>query len=87
MNSGVDVECVIIFARLENSVGLFDASNVHMVSFSQERDLEPIILANCNYSLEPGKGTNIEYDFNTMEKQIEERFIHGRPRLNYEVLL
>ena len=71
--------------RLEVSVGIFDVTNAHLVSFSRDRDLHPVVLANCNYSLECGKGTCIEYDFKTMEKQVEERFIEGRPRLNFQV--
>jgi hypothetical protein len=73
------------YCRLENNVGIFDAINAHLISFSRERDLQPIVLANCNYSLEVGQGTRVEYDFETMERQVEERFIRGRPRLIYQV--
>jgi len=74
-----------VICRLESHVGIFDAINAHLIAFNRERDLSPIVLANCNYSLEVGKGTCVEYDFDTMEKQVEERFIRGRPRLNYQV--
>jgi hypothetical protein len=68
--------------KLESGgIAIHDAGSAHLVSFHPDRDLQPIILANCNYSLELGKGTRIEYDFGMMEKQIEERFIRGRPRL------
>ena len=72
--------------RLEaRGVDIRDASPAHLVYFHPERDLHPIILANCNYSLEVGKGSHIEYDLRTMEKQVEERFIWGRPRLQFQV--
>ena len=73
--------------RLEaHGVDIRDARPAHLVYFDRDRDLQPIILANCNYSLEVGKGSSIEYDFKTMEKQVEERFIWGRPRLQFQVI-
>jgi len=67
------------------AVDVRDAGHAQLISFHRQRDLQPIILANCNYSLELGKGTRIEYDFGSMERQVEERFIRGRPRLQYQV--
>jgi len=82
----MNVYCIVF--RLEaRGVDIRDASPAHLVLFHPERDLQPIILANCNYSLEVGKGSRIEYDFRTMEKQVEERFIWGRPRLQLEVCI
>ena len=57
----------------------------HLVSYDLEKDLIPIILANCNYSLTAGEHTRMEYDFIALERQIEERFIRGKPRINAEV--
>ena len=80
--------CSCIMCRLEaHGVDIRDASAAHLVYFHSERDLQPIVLANCNYSLEVGKGSSIEYDFATMEKQVEERFIWGRPRLQFQVIV
>ena len=70
---------------LQKCVDIYDASYAHFVAYHPVHDLQPIILANCNYSLEVGKGTTIEYDFGSMEKQITERFIRGRPRLGIGV--
>jgi len=72
--------------RLEAlGIDIRDAGPAHLLYFHPERDLQPIILANCNYSLEVGKGSRIEYDLKTMEKQVEERFIWARPRLQLQV--
>lgn len=77
-----------IVCRLEaRGVDIRDASPAHLVYFHPERDLQPIILANCTYSLEVGKGSRIEYNLRTMQKQVEERFIWGRPRLQFQVCL
>jgi hypothetical protein len=81
-NDFLEKYSIVTKNKLEpGGVDIRDAGNAHLVSYHSERDLQPIILANCNYSLEFGKGTRIEYDFGMMEKQIEERFIRGRPRL------
>jgi len=78
------ISCIV--CRLEaHGVDIRDAGPAHLLYFHPERDLQPIILANCNYSLEVGKGSRIEYDFRTMEKQVEERFVWGRPRLQFQV--
>ena len=53
----------------------------HVVSYDLERDLIPVILANCNYTLTPGHGLSVGYDFKGLSKQIEERFIRGRPQI------
>jgi len=75
-----------VVCRLEaHGIDSRDAGPAHLIYFHPERDLQPIILANCNYSLEVGKGSRIEYDFRTMEKQVEERFVWGRPRLHFPV--
>ena len=70
---------------LETFVNIQDANLAQLIAYHPERDLQSIILANCNYSLEVGKGTKIEYEFAGMEKQIAERFVYGRPRLNFIV--
>jgi len=75
-------------SRLDGrGVDIRRAGPSHLLCFHPERDLQPIILANCNYSLEVGKGSRIDYDFTTMQKQVEERFIWARPRLQFQVCL
>ena len=82
----MDINHIVFFISLEISVNIQDANHAQLVAYHPERDLQPIILANCNYSLEVGKGTKIEHDFAGMEKQIAERFLYGRPRLNFQVI-
>ncbi len=59
-----------------------EVTQAHLVAFHPERDLLPMLLANCNYSLEAKGTTEINYDYEGLERQLEERFIRGRPRLN-----
>jgi hypothetical protein len=63
------------------------AAAANLISFQRERDLVPLIVANCNYSFSVGKSVSMEYDFDQLEKQVEERFIRGRSRLLPRVCL
>jgi hypothetical protein len=68
--------------KLESKVNVQDADQSHLIAFDNQKDLLQVLLANCNYSLEAGRGTVVEYDFDTVERQIEDRFVRGRPRLD-----
>lgn len=71
---------------LEISVDVSEASSAQMITLHEQQDILPVLLANCTYSLKAGEGTTIRYDFSALEKQIEERFIRGKSRLQpYQV--
>ncbi|XP_077980160.1 E3 ubiquitin-protein ligase rnf213-alpha-like [Glandiceps talaboti] len=55
-----------------------DLTPADLISYDPEKDLLPIVLSNCNYSLEIGHGTLVEYDLEALEKQLEDRFIKGK---------
>ncbi|KAH3728216.1 hypothetical protein DPMN_054167 [Dreissena polymorpha] len=50
-------------------------TSAHLISYDHEHDLMPLVLANCHYSFEMGVGTKIEYDFAGMERQLIDRFL------------
>ena len=66
-------------------VSLAQATSSHLIAYDVERDLMPLILAQCNYSLEVGKGTVVEYNWAGLERQLIDRFIRGRPLIDYQV--
>lgn len=71
---------------LETSVDVSEASSAQIITLHEQQDILPVLLANCTYSLKAGEGTTIRYDFCALEKQIEERFIRGKSRLQpYQV--
>ena len=65
------------------TLSIQDATLSQLVAFDRQQDLLQVLLANCSYSLEAGHGALIEYDFDGIERQIEDRFIRGRPRLDH----
>lgn len=68
--------------RLEDTVNVQDAEVLQLVAFDPQRDLLKVLLANCSYTLEAGRGSVIDYDFSGIERHIEDTFIRGRPRLD-----
>ena len=57
----------------------------NLISYHAERDLLPLILAQCNYSLEVGRGTLVQYNWEALERQLIDRFIRGRPLVDFKV--
>ena len=60
-----------------------DASVGHLVAYHHERDLLPMILSHCDYTMEAGSqgGTTLTYNLEGLDRQIKERFVQGRPKL------
>ena len=62
-----------------------DVTSAHLVAYDVERDLMPLVLAHCDYSLAVGQGTEISYNLPALEKQIVDRFVVGRPHIDMKV--
>ncbi|VDI19307.1 Hypothetical predicted protein [Mytilus galloprovincialis] len=59
-----------------------DISAAHLVSYHPDKDLLPMVLANCNYSFEVGQGTKVEYNFTNLERQLMDRFLFSKSIIN-----
>ncbi|XP_067222276.1 E3 ubiquitin-protein ligase rnf213-alpha-like [Chanodichthys erythropterus] len=58
-----------------------DLTELHVIRYECERDLLPLILSNCQYSMECGQETLMEYDLPKIQHQIITRFLQGKPRI------
>ena len=56
-----------------------------LIAYDPERDLLPLILSHCNYSLEVGQETLVQYDWTALERQLTDRFLKGRPFVEFKV--
>ena len=65
-------------------VSVLNATRAQLIAFDSGRHLLPLVLAHCNYTLEIGEGTNVHYNWASLEKQLEQRFIVGRPFVDAE---
>ena len=57
----------------------------HLIAYDPEKDLLPLILAHCNYSLEVGKETSVQYDWAALERQLIDKFLRGRRFVDFRV--
>ncbi|XP_045076975.1 E3 ubiquitin-protein ligase rnf213-alpha-like isoform X2 [Coregonus clupeaformis] len=56
-----------------------DLSDLHVIRYEPERDLLPLVLSNCQYSVERGQEALHEYDLPKIQQQILARFLQGKP--------
>ena len=62
-------------------IPLANITKAHLVAYDPDKDILPMILANCDYSLRIGEGTMLEFNWKCLERQLVDRFIRGKPRL------
>lgn len=80
----IDFICV----RPGPEVNMKDLSSVHMIDYDEDRDLLPLVISHCTYSLLPGSATQkVEYNFTALEQQVKEKFIYGKARIAFQVKL
>ncbi|XP_067369794.1 E3 ubiquitin-protein ligase rnf213-alpha-like [Channa argus] len=60
-------------------VSVADLTVQHVICYEVEKDLLPLVLANCQYSLERGHETMSQYDLPKIQQQILTRFLQGKP--------
>ena len=81
----------IYFRFTRNILGLNDSAKIpftevsssQLVAYDSEKDLLPVMLANCTYTLEVGKETSLQYNWEALQKQIFDKFIRGRPIVEF----
>lgn len=56
-----------------------ELTELHVIRYEYDRDLLPLVLANCQYSMECGQETLLEYDLPKIQQQILTRFLQGKP--------
>eukprot|EP00118_Oscarella_pearsei_P021368 m.239300 g.239300 ORF g.239300 m.239300 type:complete len:5831 (+) comp40181_c2_seq5:266-17758(+) len=70
--------------KAESKVPMNEVTQAQLIYYDVDRDLLPLVLAHCRYSLEVGKGTDITYDFAALERQLVDRFLSGKPQIRFE---
>ena len=53
----------------------------HLVGSSPERDLLPMVLAHCNYSLMVGQAATLDYDFAAFQQQLQDTLLQCKARV------
>ncbi|XP_051231949.1 LOW QUALITY PROTEIN: E3 ubiquitin-protein ligase rnf213-alpha-like [Dicentrarchus labrax] len=60
-------------------VSVAELTEQHVIHYEVEKDLLPLVLSNCQYSLERGHETISQYDLPRIQQQILTRFLQGKP--------
>ncbi|XP_077981926.1 E3 ubiquitin-protein ligase rnf213-alpha-like [Glandiceps talaboti] len=66
------------FLMSSQRVRMADVTTFHLIAYDHEEDLEPLITAHRDYTLEVDKENRIDYDFAALERQIINKFIEGK---------
>ncbi|XP_072560845.1 E3 ubiquitin-protein ligase rnf213-alpha isoform X2 [Paramormyrops kingsleyae] len=56
-----------------------DLTDLHVIHYELERDLIPLVLSNCQYTMERGQEMLLEYDLPKIQQQVLTRFLQGKP--------
>ncbi|NXJ02988.1 RN213 ligase, partial [Psophia crepitans] len=56
-----------------------EVADLHLISYDVERDLIPLILSNCQYSMEKGGETLQDFDLEGIQQQVISKFLQGKP--------
>ena len=78
------LKCYLACSALDR-VSSASVTMSHLIAYDPERDLLPLILAHCNYDLEVGQETLVHYDWTALERQLIDRFLRGRPFVEFKV--
>ncbi|XP_043109399.1 E3 ubiquitin-protein ligase rnf213-beta isoform X2 [Puntigrus tetrazona] len=62
-------------------VPLASLSESQLALCHPEKQLLPLVLANCHYTLEKGQQTVSSYDHEAIERELSRRFFAGKPRI------
>ncbi|XP_068759451.1 E3 ubiquitin-protein ligase rnf213-alpha-like isoform X4 [Montipora capricornis] len=65
-------------------ISMSEVTMSQLIAYDPERDLLPLILAHCNYSLKVGQETLVQYDWTALERQLTDRFLKGRPFVEFK---
>ncbi|XP_042369460.1 E3 ubiquitin-protein ligase rnf213-alpha-like [Plectropomus leopardus] len=60
-------------------VSVAEVTEQHVIRYELDKDLLPLVLSNCQYSLERGHETISQYDLPRIQHQILTRFLQGKP--------
>ncbi|XP_041861895.1 E3 ubiquitin-protein ligase rnf213-alpha-like [Melanotaenia boesemani] len=64
-------------------VSLTELMEQHVIRYDVEKDLLPLVLSNCQYSLERGHETISQFDLPRIQQQILTRFLQSKPFITH----
>ena len=80
-------ECHLINStKVAQLVPLSQLKEADVISYERKRDLLPLVLLNCDYSLGIGKAPKIDYNLEVIQRRLYENVIFGKALIHREVI-
>lgn len=73
------------FAPCRYLISPSEVAELHVINYEVERDLIPLILSNCQYSMEKGGETLQDFDLERIQQQVISKFLQGKPLITLTV--
>ena len=64
---------------LKNEVPITHIHQCHLLDY--ERQIISVVLSHCHYSLRVGVAHTVKYEYQSLQKHILDKFIHGKPKI------
>ncbi|XP_065675221.1 E3 ubiquitin-protein ligase rnf213-alpha-like isoform X3 [Hydra vulgaris] len=77
------INCAYVFQH----VPISQLKETDIISYEQKRDLLPLVLLNCDYSLSNEKAPKIKYNLETIQRRLYENVIFGKALIDRELIL
>ena len=61
----------------KNKVPIAQIHRCHLLDY--EHQITAVILSHCHYSLRAGEAHKVKYDYQSLQKNILDKFIYGKP--------
>jgi len=68
-----------------SEVSLLRVNTIDLITYSSVEDLLPLVFTHCDYSLELGKGTKIEYNFEKILRNFMDKIFYGKSTLTIQI--
>ncbi|XP_070188878.1 E3 ubiquitin-protein ligase rnf213-alpha-like [Littorina saxatilis] len=87
-NHFLETYCPLVKQRYESlpEVSVKAVTERQVVGCSAERDVLPLVLAQCNYSLMVGQAATLDYDFAAFQKHLTDSLLQCKARIQRDTL-
>lgn len=77
------------YKRLPGSMvhqtSLTSIKEADLITYTTKEDLLPLVYTHCDYSLEVGKGTKIDYNLDKIFQHLTDKIFYGKSRIIFEM--
>ena len=68
---------------LVNEASLANIKDADLITYTTSNDLAPLVYTHCDYSLELGKGTKIDYNLDKVFQHLTDKIFYGKSAVTF----